>query len=208
MAGTRIITVACAKGGTAKTTTSMMLACSLCRRGLQAVVLDADNTGGATKWAGAVDDMRMDDPHAPVLPFDVVPVNQAVLDRRRLETRWAGMWIVIDTPPSDTGMIQKAMDVADVVVIPTQPGEADLRLAGETYAACRHGVVLLTRVRANTRSLRRAVDDLDSAHVTRFDTMVPERESIRGAYGRVTVDAWYAGVAGELVDFVNGLEAR
>lgn len=201
-----VIPVACAKGGTAKTTTSMLLAACLARRGMRVVVLDADNTGGATKWADVVRDTHEADASQPGMPFDVVPANQAVLDRRRLDARYPGMWVLVDTPPSDTGMIQKAVDAGDVTVIPTQPGEADLRLAGETYAACRRAIVLLTRVKPGTRSLRRAVMDLDSAGVARFDAMVPERESIRRAYGRMPVDSWYSAVAVELVDFMRGLE--
>ena len=54
---TRVVTVACAKGGVMKTTTSMQLAGHLARRmrhddePVNVVVLDSDNTGGATRWA-------------------------------------------------------------------------------------------------------------------------------------------------------------
>lgn len=207
---TRIITIACAKGGAAKTTTAMLLAGSLAKRGLTVAVLDADNTGGATKWAETVEDAAFEAEAggrtARRLPFAVTPINQALLDRRRVDARHPGAWVIIDTPPSDTGTIQKAIDIGDVTVIPTQTGAADLTLAGETYAACARAIVLLTRVKRRTRSARQAVEDLDSAGITRFDTLIPEREAIRAAYGTAVTDVAYAEAATELVDFMRGLE--
>ena len=213
---THIIPIACAKGGVTKTTTAMLLAASLHKRGLNVVVLDTDNTGGATKWEEAIYEQNETSrrqaqttgqtPHLISLGFDVIPANQATMNRHRLQEKYPDTWIIIDTPPSDTGTIQKAIDVGDVTIIPTQTSAADLRLAGETYAATRRGIILLTRVKAHTRLAKQAIKELDDAHITRFETLIPERESIRAAYGTTSTDPQYAAVVQELIDYINQLE--
>ena len=47
---TILVAVADIKGGVGKTTTAMLIAGCLARRGEHVTVLDADNTGGATLW--------------------------------------------------------------------------------------------------------------------------------------------------------------
>lgn len=194
---TTIITVACAKGGCTKTTTSMMLAGLLARRGHQTAVLDADNTGGATKWAMYVLE------NGEQLPFPVTAVNRVTLDRKLIERQYPDHWVFIDTPPSDTGTIQKAIDAADLTIIPTQPSIVDLRLAGETYEATPNAVVLLARVKPNTILTRDALAELDGAQIARFETVISEREEMKRIYGTTRVDLKeYSSVAQELIDLM------
>ncbi|MCH4852273.1 ParA family protein [Bifidobacterium pseudolongum] len=204
---TRVVTVACAKGGVMKTTTSMQLAGHLARRmqhddePVNVVVLDSDNTGGATRWA-----MVAQEAGTPV-PFDVVPVNQVMLNRDWIERHYAGWWIIIDTPPSDTAVIQKAIDCADVTIIPTQPSGMDLMLAGETYAATPNSIVLVGRVKPRTKLTRETLQELDDNEITRFDTVVSEREEIKRIVGTDKVDMKeYSGVTDELLDVFTQLE--
>ena len=79
---TILVAVADIKGGVGKTTTAMLIAGCLARRGEHVTVLDADNTGGATLWDEYVrieDDRRRKEdeangtPHKPYkLGFDVI----------------------------------------------------------------------------------------------------------------------------------------
>lgn len=204
---TRVVTVACAKGGVMKTTTSMQLAGHLARRMRHAdepvnvVVLDSDNTGGATRWAMVAQEADMP------LPFDVTPVNQVMLSRDWIEHHYPNHWVIIDTPPSDTTVIQKAIDSADVTIIPTQPSGMDMMLAGETYAATPNSIVLLGRVKPRTRLTRETLQELDDNEITRFDTIISEREEIKRIVGTDRVDMKeYSGVADELVDVFRQLE--
>lgn len=204
---TRVVTVACAKGGVMKTTTSMQLAGHLARRMRHAdepvnvVVLDSDNTGGATRWAMVAQEADMP------LPFDVTPVNQVMLSRDWIERHYPNHWVIIDTPPSDTTVIQKAIDSADVTIIPTQPSGMDMMLAGETYAATPNSIVLLGRVKPRTRLTRETLQELDDNEITRFDTIISEREEIKRIVGTDKVDMKeYSGVTDELVDVFRQLE--
>lgn len=198
---TKVIAVACAKGGCSKTTTSMNLAGILHRWGYPTVVLDADNTGGATKWAMYVLQAGKQ------LGFSVTPVNKVTLDRRLIEQQYPDSWVFIDTPPSDTGIIDQAIGCADVTIIPTQPSTLDLTLAGETYRGTPNGIILLTRVKKNTILTKNALEDLDSDNVFRFQTTISERESIKQQPGTVDLDMQeYSSVAQELVDFIKSTD--
>lgn len=198
-----IITIACAKGGCAKTTTTMQLAGILARWGYPTVVLDADNTGGATKWSMSATEDGTD----PAFP--VTPVNKAMLDRKLIQRRNPDAWVFIDTPPSDTGTIQQAIDCADATIIPTQPSAMDLRLAGETYRATPNAVLLVTRAKRNTVLTKDTLAQLDDAHIARFETVVSDREDIKRMPGTNQLDMKeYSSVAQELIDFVKGLDAE
>lgn len=199
MSTPKIITVACAKGGATKTTTSMLIAGSLARRGEKVVVLDTDNTGGATKWADYVED------GGGSLGFSVVPTPRPRVNRERISRLYEG-WVIIDTPPSDTATIQAAINAADVTIVPTQPATADLTLAGETYDSSPNAVVLLVRVKPRTTLARDAIAELDGARVNRFETVVTEREGIKRLYGTTQIDnKEYGSVTQELIDYVASL---
>lgn len=220
---TRIIAVACNKGGVAKTTTTMQIAASLAKRGENVVVLDADQTGGATNWEETVHEtnqQRKEEadektretgrPHhyrSDDLGFEVIPANQASLNRKRIIEKYPGRWILIDTPPSDMGTIQMAINAADVTIIPTQPGQADLVKAGETYAAADSAVILLTRVKRNTIAAREALSEIDGMNAARFEQVISERESIRNLVGTTKTDTLeYPAVTNELVELVHQIE--
>lgn len=199
---TIIIAVGCAKGGVAKTTTAMQLAGLLTRWGRHAVVLDADNTGGATKWAMTAMD------NSDSLEFPVSPVNQVTLNRELIQRQYPDTWVIIDTPPSDTGVIQLAFNAADVIIIPTQPSMMDLRLAAETYRAVssdsRTAIVLVTRAKLNTRLTNETKEQLDGLEVTRFETVIRDREAVKGMAGTSQLDMEdYSSVAHELIEFVE-----
>lgn len=197
---TTIIAVACAKGGCAKTTTTMQLAGILARWGYQTVVLDADNTGGATKWAMGASDT------GDGLAFAVNPVNKATLNRQLIQRQHPNAWVFIDTPPSDTGTIQQAIDCADATIIPTQPSAMDLRLAGETYRATPNAVVLVTRAKLNTRLTKDTLAQLDEAGIARFENVVTDREAVKRMPGTNQLDMTeYSSVAQELIEFMKSL---
>lgn len=214
---TIIVTTAIIKGGSAKTTTTMAIARILARRGEKVTVLDTDNTGGATLWAQYVaeeNETRHEakpDAEEYELGFDVLPANQATVSNPAALRRKYDGWVLIDTPPSDTGVVKAAMDAADIVIIPCQPSVSDLTHAGKTYAQANgRGLVLLTRVKPRTRLAQEAIESLDNGQVTRFDTYISEREAIKNLYGTTQVDnQQYSSVVEELMGVVKqlGLEA-
>lgn len=162
------------KGGTAKTTTSILLATALTRLGKTATVIDLDPQGSATEWATtATED------NAP-LPFDVIPGNAQSIRRQATTTDF----IVLDCPPLNPHIIDAAVAAADTIIVPVSPSgiEVDrmwdaIQLAGSTPVK-----VLLTQVIPHTKSMDSLIQALEEEKVPVFDTVIPRREKIRSYY--------------------------
>lgn len=113
-------------------------------------------------------------------------------------------WVIIDTPPSDAGVVQAAINAGDVVIIPCQPSVSDLTHAGRTYAAARNGIVLLTRVKPRTKLARNSISELDEEGIARFETVITEREAVKNMYGTTEIDnKEYSSVVQELIDYLS-----
>jgi chromosome partitioning protein len=118
----RIIAVANQKGGSGKTLVSMSTAASLVHRGHKVLVVDADDQGTATQWAGAAAEGK---------PFPATVISLAS-SKAKLHQLLKPMvedydFIVIDCPPSvNEQSSQSAMLIADVCLIPLRPTPSDM----------------------------------------------------------------------------------
>lgn len=171
-----IITVASKKGGAGKTLAAIFLAQALSQYG-SVQVLDADAQASATNWALIAEDE--DQP----LEFEVVPAN--VMTIKRLRKSQQTDHVLIDTPPGHPDIIKAAIDVADVVIIPTETGRTDLLQVWELVEQLegKAHVVLLSKVNPRTRLYKAAVAALQEADVPLFSKDIRNRESIKAAYG-------------------------
>jgi len=156
------ITVANVKGGVCKTTTAVLLAGGLARRG-RTVLIDADPKSSALRWSEQAGDL--------VFPVIAWPVRD--LAGRVSQITGDYEHVVIDTGPEQEHLLRRALLVTDRLLIPLAPTRievdrlaATLTLAGEAEdLGARFDVrLLLTRVRPRTRSaslLRARLTDLD-----------------------------------------------
>jgi chromosome partitioning protein len=171
-----IITFANTKGGVAKTTSAMLSALALSKKGDLVEVWDADPQGSASDWAMSARDSS--DP----LPFSVRSVNLAMLKRAQASE---GSIVLIDTPPGDSQLIDASARISDLVVIPTDSSTLDVSRTLETFAAL-SGVpraVLVVRAEERTRLLQDLLASLDEAEVPRFTSVIPKRQGIKDAFG-------------------------
>lgn len=193
-----IVTTVNTKGGTAKTTTTIALANELAIRNPDAHILvaDLDKQGSATEWA----DLARD--NGTPLPFQVDVCNIKRLPRIASQVV-ANDAMFIDTPPGDSAAIQAAIEVADFVIIPTLASGLDTSRVWETLRtldASQMHAVLLTSVRLGTNLFEQTKAAFDSEGISRFDTVIPLRESIRASYGyRPTHDVAYGDVLTEMM---------
>jgi len=167
-----IIVVAALKGGVGKTTTSVYLSALAGARNASTLV-DADPQASAADWFESVEDDHLASVSLVEAPTDRLLLK--VLDRVESEEV-----VVVDTPPGNERLLAKAMERADVVVVPTRIGGVEtVRVEAVLDVVPRKvpvGLVICS-ARTYTRDYTETVDAWTEANVEVWGT-IPERVSI------------------------------
>lgn len=163
------ITVAAHKGGSGKTTSSIMLSWLLARDGTRTVLIDGDRQGSATTWWRQAEKYGETWPaHLTLEPWrDPLTLPPANLSH-----------VVVDTGPGDPGRVREAAALSDLAVVATTPLPADIAQVGSTIAdversGCPLVGVLLTQVRLGTTEARAVPAELREDDVPALDAIVP-----------------------------------
>ena len=110
-----IVVVAALKGGVGKTTTSVYLAALAAASRRPTTLVDADPQASAADWIENSEDES----------FERVDLIEAPTDRmlaKALDRIGKDDVAIVDTPPGNERLLAKAIERADVVVIPTRVG--------------------------------------------------------------------------------------
>lgn len=172
------IAIANAKGGVAKTTSSIYIASVIVSRGGRAVVYDADPQSSASLWASAAEQT------AGPLTFDVLPANQATL-RQLAAGSDPDEWAIIDAPPQGP-TLDMAIKAADFVIVPASDSPMDLQQAWSTLDMARMSTpaaLLLVKAERSTKAFHDTMDALNAMDTPRFDTIVPKAQSYKRSLG-------------------------
>jgi len=122
-----VITLASRKGGAGKTTLTAHLAAAAHREGRKCLVIDADPQGSLALWHSLRGDRG--------LPLES---GERGIDRVLALAMVAGYeWVFIDTAPTMWVVVQEAIRVATMVLIPARPGFLDLAAVRETVKVAR-----------------------------------------------------------------------
>ena len=114
----KVVTIACPKGGSTKTTTVSALAVRASQDKARVAMIDLNvDQGNLTQWW-----ILRGEPKNPRLISDV---DNLVRDVEILRAKKFD-WLFIDTPPLDMDMIELAVVVADAVVVPIRTSIFDL----------------------------------------------------------------------------------
>ena len=163
MAHMNVITLASRKGGAGKSTLTAQLAAQAHALGKRVTVIDADPQGSLSLWHSRRSDG---------LPKLVTP--ERGLDRSLAFAIIEGTYYVfIDTAPTMWVVVQEAIRVATMVLIPARPGFFDLAAVAETVKAARerdkpYAVVI------NAAPVKR--DEKESALVAQSRSYFDERQ--------------------------------
>lgn len=154
-----IITIASSKGGPGKTTLAQLIAGTLASEGVAVVALDADPTGGLSRWA-----QRLYEGPAFACHHEAEDARLAHLIHRVAQEAEV---VVVDTAGFGNRAATVAMTAADAVLIPMVPGEGDITEAARTLelvagvaSAARREIparVVLNRVRPATALSKHAL---------------------------------------------------
>lgn len=188
------IVIANTKGGTGKTTSSIFLASALTSRG-SVEVWDADPQGSASEWALRAEERDQS------LGFEVRPVNAAQLRRGSSSADF----VVVDTGPGDWKVLDEALKLADLAILPTAPSPIDLDRFWETEqiaSQLTRTYALITQADRRTKSLEQTVEALEASEVQLFATKISTREGIRRSFGYNPASdlGEYQAVADELLE--------
>lgn len=123
----RIITIAMQKGGVGKSTLARSLAVAAVRDGLSVLILDMDAQQSVSQWS----ERREAD--MPVVVFS----TENELPKRLEQAKGAADLVIIDTPPARSTEAPAAVEVADLVLIPTTPDVEPLEQMPRTLRLCR-----------------------------------------------------------------------
>jgi chromosome partitioning protein len=184
-----IITLGNRKGGTAKSTSAVYMACLLARHG-RTLLVDADSQGSILSWSEEA---------GPDFPAAVVQWPTRDLAMRVKDVAGDYQHIVIDTgraPGSDDPILRQALLASDHLVIPFAPSLMDVRELGRVLDMVDelrpvHQVqthLLLAKVRAGTNSAKEARDELTEQGLPLFRTQIGLREMYARAWGTVIED--------------------
>jgi chromosome partitioning protein len=182
------LTVGNLKGGVAKSTTSIYLACGLARTG-RVLLVDADGTNAsALDWSS--NSMEWPD-GIVVVPW---PVEDLARKIRAVENDYDH--VVVDTGPEQSGLLRQALTVTDELVVPVSPSPMELRKLGHTFQAAAEvdavsavtARVLLAKVRSGTRSSIEARQYLHHLGLPVMDAQVHLREAYSLAWGTAPAD--------------------
>lgn len=167
-----IVVVAALKGGVGKTTTSVYLA-ALASSRRSATLVDADPQASAAEWIEQSEDERLQ-------KVDVVEAPTDRLLTRALGKVEGDAVAIVDTPPGHERLLAKAMERADVVVVPTRVGGVETPRVEAVLAMVPDGTpagLAICSARSFTRSYADALAGWSEARVPVWGT-IPERVAI------------------------------
>jgi chromosome partitioning protein len=162
-----VITFASRKGGVGKSTLTAHLAAFAHMSGHRCLVIDADPQGSLTLWHS----MRSD---------GTLRLQSAArgIDRLVASAQIEGVdWVFIDTAPTTWVVVQEAIRVATMVVIPVRPGFFDIAAVQDTVRIARE------------RNKPYAVV-INAAPVKREQKEAPAVALSRAEFDRLSIPVW------------------
>jgi chromosome partitioning protein len=206
------IVFASPKGGAGKSTSAVILASELARKGIAIVIIDADPNRPVTAWA-----RRPGKPTTLEVIADVT--EETVIDA--IEKAAARVpFVIVDLEGTASMTVAYAISRADLVIIPSQGSQLDaaeavkavrlIRQQEKAFARRIPYAVLFTRTSAaiRPRTLQHIRAEFEAHGVPALETQMHEREAYRAVFSfGGTVDDLNAGQVSGLEGAVRNARA-
>ncbi|MEN0073141.1 MAG: ParA family protein [Paracraurococcus sp.] len=180
------IVFASPKGGAGKSTSAVILACELARRGAAVAIIDADPNRPVSAWA-----RRPGRPEGLEVIADAT--EETVIDA--IEGAAARVpFVIVDLEGTASLTVAYAISRADLVIIPSQGSQLDAAEAAKAIRLIRQQerafarriphAVLFTRTSAaiRPRTLQHIRSEFDAHGVPALQTQMHEREAFRAIF--------------------------
>jgi chromosome partitioning protein len=180
------IVFASPKGGAGKSTSAVVLATELARRGADVTILDADPNRPVSQWA-----RRSGCPESLKVLADIS--EGTVIDTIEEAARRSA-FVIVDLEGTASMTVAYAISRADLVVIPTQGSQLDAAEAAKAVKLIRQQekafarqipyAVLFTRTSTaiRPRTLQHIREEFSIHKVPAFETQMHEREAFRAIF--------------------------
>ena len=178
--------LASSKGGVGKSTSAVLLASELARKGTAVVIIDADPNRPVATWARR--------PGKPANLTVLSTATEATIIDDIEETAAQVPFVIVDLEGTASMTVAYAISRADLVVIPSQGSQLDAAEAAKAIRLIRQQekafgrtiphAVLFTRTSAaiRPRTLQHIKSEFDSHGVPAFETQLHEREAFRAIF--------------------------
>ena len=179
-----ITVVAALKGGVGKTTTAVYLSALAAASSRSTTLIDADPQGSAADWL-----LNSEDPALEAVELVEAPTERLL--SRALQGLGEDDVAVVDTPPGHDRLLAKALEFADVVVLPTRVGGVEAPRVDAVLAMIPRDIpvgLVICSARTYTRDYQELIDAWKGG-VERVWGSVPERVTIaQGPQTRLAAD--------------------
>ena len=168
-----ILVVAALKGGVGKTTASVYLSSLASASRRWSTLVDADPQASAADWLDGTEDPNLE-------RVSLVEAPTERLLGKALDSIEDEEWAIVDSPPGNDRMLAKAIERADVVLVPTRVGGVEIARVDAVLALVPKRVpvgLVISSARTYTRDHQETIDLWAEAGVPVWGS-VPERVSI------------------------------
>ena len=180
------IVFASPKGGAGKSTSAVVLAAELARKGAAVTIIDADPNRPVSHWA-----------RRPGRPDNIAVISSAseatIIDEIE-DAATRTPFVIVDLEGTASMTVAYAISRADLVIVPTQGSQLDAAEAAKAIKLIRQQerafgrripyAVLFTRTSSaiRPRTLQHIQDEFAQHGVTSFATQMHEREAFRAIF--------------------------
>ena len=169
-----IVVVAALKGGVGKTTTAVYLAALAAASRRPTTLVDSDAQASAADWLEAADG------EGPLSGVELLEAPTERLLTKALSTIEEDDVAIVDTPPHDERLLAKALEFADVVIVPTRVGGVETARVEAVLALIPKRMpvgLVVSSARTYTRDYQEVLDWWAEQGVPVWGS-IPERVSI------------------------------